>query len=76
MLFAINELADLDTVTALPGFEEATRDAARAVLEERARFVQTVVAPLNRAGDITPSSWKDGLVTTTAGFKEAFKAFG
>jgi alkylation response protein AidB-like acyl-CoA dehydrogenase len=76
MLFALNELADLDAVTALPGFEEATRDAARAVLEESARFVQSVIAPLNRPGDIAPSSWKDGLVTTTAGFKEAFQAFG
>jgi len=34
------------------------------------------VAPLNRAGDQSPSSWHDGVVTTTAGFKEAFKAFG
>ena len=76
MLFAINELADLDAVTALPGFEDATRDAAQAVLEENARFVRDVIAPLNRTGDVTPSTWKDGLVTTSPGFKEAFKAYG
>ncbi len=76
MLFVIDELADLDAIAALPGFEDATRDTAQAVLEENARFCQDVVAPLNRAGDVTPSSWKDGVVTTTKGFKEAFKAYG
>jgi alkylation response protein AidB-like acyl-CoA dehydrogenase len=75
MLFVINELADLDAVAALPGFEDATRDTAQAVLEENARFVQDVIAPLNRGGDVAPSSWKDGVVTTSAGFKEAFKSF-
>jgi len=76
MLFVIDELADLDAITALPGFEDATLDTAQAVLEENARFCQDVVAPLTRAGDVTPSSWKDGVVTTTRGFKEAFKSYG
>ncbi len=76
MLFVINELADLDAVAALPGFEDATRDTAQAVLEENARFVQDVIAPLNRAGDTAPSTWKDGVVTTTPGFKQAFKSYG
>jgi butyryl-CoA dehydrogenase len=33
------------------------------------------VAPLNWTGDIKPSSWRDGSVTTTPGFKEAFRQF-
>ncbi len=76
MLFVINELADLDAVADLPGFEDATRETAQAVLEENAKFVRDVIAPLNRAGDTAPSSWKDGVVTTTAGFKAAFKQYG
>ena len=76
ILFCVNEVAGLDAVAALPGFEDATRDAAKAVLEENARFVESAVAPLNRAGDLAPSSWKDGKVTTTAGFKEAWASFG
>ena len=75
MLFVIEALADLDAVTALPGFEDATRDTAQAVLEENAKFVQDVIAPLNRAGDTAPSSWKDGVVTTTAGFRDAFRSY-
>jgi len=75
MLFVLNELADLQAVAALPGCEEATPETVEAVLEENARFCSEVVAPLNREGDHHPSTWKDGKVTTTPGFKEAFKAY-
>ncbi len=75
MLFCMKELAALEEIAALPGFEEAGLDTARAVLEECARFNQDVLAPLNRAGDTNPSSFKDGQVTTTPGFKQAFRQF-
>src|SRR5436190_14915028 len=76
MLFCMKELADLEAIARLPGFDEAGLDTAQAVLEECARFSGEVLAPLNRDGDINPSSWKDGVVTTTPGFKEAFRQFG
>ena len=76
MLFCMKELADLEAVARLPGFEEAGLDTAQAVLEECARFSQEVLAPLNREGDVNPSSFKEGVVTTTAGFKDAFRQFG
>ncbi|ELX13067.1 acyl-CoA dehydrogenase/oxidase [Janthinobacterium sp. HH01] len=75
MLFVMNELADLAGVNALPGNEDATPDTAEAVLEENAKFVANVVAPLNNPSDKEPSSWHDGQVTTSKGFKDAFKAF-
>jgi alkylation response protein AidB-like acyl-CoA dehydrogenase len=75
MLFVMKELAGIDAVAALPGFEDAGFDTAVAVLEESAKFNEGVVAPLNWAGDQNPSSFKDGKVTTTPGFKEAFKQF-
>ena len=31
---------------------------------------------LNREGDVNPSTWKDGVVTTTPGFRQAFQQFG
>jgi 3-(methylthio)propanoyl-CoA dehydrogenase len=75
MLFCMKELADLEAVSKLPGFEDAGLDTAQAVLEESARLNEDVLAPLNRDGDTKPSSWKDGVVTTTPGFKDAFKQF-
>ena len=75
MLFDIEHLARLEEIAKLPGFEDAGLDTAQAVLEECARFNQDVVAPLNVAGDRNPSSFKDGAVTTTPGFKDAFTQY-
>lgn len=75
MLFVMNELADLAEINQLPGCEDATRDTVEAVLEENAKFCGEVVAPLNHPGDKEPSYWHDGQVTTSAGFKEAFRRF-
>lgn len=73
--FILRELADLDGVLALPGYEEVSDDLVEAVLEENARFVEQEIAPLNRVGDTQPARWHDGEVTTTPGFKAAFQAF-
>ena len=72
MLFVMNELAGLAAVNALPGCEDATPETVEAVLEENARFCSEVVAPLNWTGDQQPSFWREGTVTTSPGFKDAF----
>jgi 3-(methylthio)propanoyl-CoA dehydrogenase len=75
MLFVMNELANLSEINQLPGCEDATPDTVEAVLEENAKFCGEVVAPLNHPGDKEPSWWHDGQVTTSKGFKEAFRSF-
>jgi alkylation response protein AidB-like acyl-CoA dehydrogenase len=75
MLFDIRHLARIDEIARIPGFEDAGFDTAQAVLEEAAKFNEGVLSPLNWDGDKNPSSWKDGVVTTTPGFKEAFRQF-
>ena len=75
MLFDIEHLANIAQVAQLPGLEEAGFETAQAVLEECARFNQDVIAPLNMAGDRNPSSFKNGVVTTTPGFKDAFAQY-
>jgi 3-(methylthio)propanoyl-CoA dehydrogenase len=75
MLFVMQELADIAAVAALPGHADAGIDTAAAVLEECAKFTQDVVAPLNWEADKNPSSFQAGVVSTSPGFKEAFKQF-
>jgi alkylation response protein AidB-like acyl-CoA dehydrogenase len=75
MLFNIRHLAQIDTIAQMPGFEDAGFETAQAVLEEAAKFNEGVLSPLNWEGDKYPSSFHDGKVTTTPGFKEAFKQF-
>ncbi|HLO64917.1 MAG TPA: acyl-CoA dehydrogenase family protein, partial [Azonexus sp.] len=73
--FAMQELAGLDQVVALPGCEEATPDVVDAILEEAAKFAGEVLSPLNRVGDTNGAKWKDKAVTTSPGFKEAYRQF-
>jgi alkylation response protein AidB-like acyl-CoA dehydrogenase len=75
MLFDIQHLAGIETLASIPAFEDAGLETAQAVLEECAKFNEGVLSPLNWAGDQNPSSWKQGVVTTTPGFKEAFKQY-
>ena len=75
MLFDIQHLANIDQTAQIPGFEDAGFETAQAVLEECAKFTEGVLSPLNWEGDKNPSSWKDGVVTTTPGFKGAFKQY-
>jgi alkylation response protein AidB-like acyl-CoA dehydrogenase len=75
MMFVMRELASLEEIQRLPGCEDATDETVAAVLEENARFMTEVVAPLNWTGDIKPATWSNGEVTTTPGFKEAFRQF-
>jgi alkylation response protein AidB-like acyl-CoA dehydrogenase len=75
MLFNIEHLARIDQIAQIPGFEDAGLDTAQAVLEEAAKFSEGVLAPLNWEGDKNPTSWKDGVVTATPGFKEAYQQF-
>ncbi|WP_044527878.1 acyl-CoA dehydrogenase [Herbaspirillum sp. B65] len=76
MLFVMNELAGLAAVNALPACEDATPETAEAILEEKAKFCSEVIAPLNHSADKEPSSWADGKVATSPGFKQAFRQFG
>ena len=75
MLFNIEHLAGIDQIAQLPGMQDAGLETAQAVLEEAAKFCEGVLAPLNWEGDKNPSTWKDGVVTASPGFKDAFKQY-
>jgi alkylation response protein AidB-like acyl-CoA dehydrogenase len=75
MHFAINELARLADVTALPGYAEANPELVAAVLDEAARFAQEVLDPLNRTGDQQGARFAQGKVTAPEGFPQAYRQF-
>lgn len=74
MQFVLRELAGVDAIAKLPGFEE-TPDVLDAILEEASTFATEVLDPINRTGDVEGCTWNDGAVTTPAGFKEAYRQF-
>ncbi|RMF95702.1 MAG: acyl-CoA dehydrogenase [Gammaproteobacteria bacterium] len=75
MLFVLKELAGLNEINKLPGFEEATEDLAEAVLEEAGQFAAGVVAPVNRIGDAEGTRVEDGGVRVPGAFAEAYRQF-
>jgi alkylation response protein AidB-like acyl-CoA dehydrogenase len=75
MLFCMKELAGLAALSRLPAFEDAGIDTAKAVLAEAARYCAEVVEPLNAESDRHPPTWCEGDVSTSGGFKQAFRQF-
>jgi alkylation response protein AidB-like acyl-CoA dehydrogenase len=74
--FVLHELAGLEQVATLPGFEDATPDTVAAILEEASKFATEVLDPLNAAGDREGAKWQEGgSVKTPAGFKAAYLRF-
>ncbi len=53
-------------------FGDLTMDDVDAVLKEAGRFAAEVIAPLNRVGDRHGTPFKDGVVTTPPGWKNAY----
>ncbi len=72
--FILDKVVRLDAVAATDRFAEATPDLAEAVLTEAAKLCDTVMAPAQRAGDLTPAKLENGVVRASPGFGEAFKA--
>ncbi|KAB1074742.1 acyl-CoA dehydrogenase [Methylobacterium planeticum] len=75
MAFTMRHVAGLDAAIAGGTAGDLTLDDARAILDEAARLADTVIAPLNRAGDRHGTPLTDGAITTPPGWKAAYRAF-
>jgi alkylation response protein AidB-like acyl-CoA dehydrogenase len=75
MMFVINELAGLDRIAGLPGYEEATPDLVEAVLEEASQLAAEVIGPVNTIGDAKGTRVEDGQVYVAGEFKAAYRQF-
>ncbi len=71
--FVLHEVLDSKSVTALPGYEEATPELMDAVIGEAAKLSEQVLFPLNLSGDAEGCAYENGVVRTPKGFKEAYQ---
>ncbi|WP_397541844.1 acyl-CoA dehydrogenase family protein [Roseovarius salis] len=72
--FLLDHVLDLQAVTATERFKEATPELVNAVLTEAGRMCEEVLSPLQRAGDLHPARLENGVVRTTPGFAEGYRA--
>jgi acyl-CoA dehydrogenase len=70
--FALKDGAGLGAALDEGLFGDLTMDVVEAVLAEAGRLAGAVIAPLNRVGDTVGAQFKDGVVTTAPGWKEAY----
>lgn len=75
MRFLIDHVFDFHSNYAALGATDASPDMVAAILEEGAKFCENVLAPLNRSGDEEGCHFDNGVVTTPAGFKQAFAQY-
>jgi len=70
----MSHVVGMDRVAATERFAEATPDTVHAVLTEAGKMAEEVLAPLNRAGDLTPARLENGVVRTSPGFADGYRA--
>ncbi|WP_411832643.1 acyl-CoA dehydrogenase C-terminal domain-containing protein [Pseudoxanthomonas mexicana] len=75
--FALYDVLGAEALFQRLGYGETSRDIVDAVLDEAARFAETVLAPLNRVGDETGCRLDaaTGEVATPPGFRAAYRQF-
>ena len=76
MRFVLEELLGGSArLAASPQLAEYSDELAQSVLEEAARFAETVLEPLNRPGDLAGARWTAEGVIAAPGFREAYQQF-
>jgi alkylation response protein AidB-like acyl-CoA dehydrogenase len=73
--FVVHEVLDFEQHYRSFGRDELNRELLEGILEEGARFAETVLAPTNRIGDEHGLRFVDGQVLTPPGFKEAYQRY-
>ncbi len=75
MRFALREIADLQGLAQLPGYEEAEPELVDHILEEAGKLAGEVLAPLNWPGDRAGARLENGVVRPPRGFAEAYRGY-
>lgn len=73
--FLLHDVFDINELTTLPGYEDATPDIVDAILGEAEKIAVNEIFPLDQSGDAEGCTFENGVVRTPKGFKEAYKTF-
>jgi len=71
--FALKHSAGFGSALAEGLYGDLDEDVVDAVLAEAGRFASDIIAPLNTVGDRQGARFKDGIVTTPDGWRQAYR---
>ena len=72
--FMLRHVVGFDRVSGTERYSEASSDVVSAILNEAGKMCEEVMAPLQRNGDLNPARLENGVVRTSPGFAEGWKA--
>ncbi len=72
--FILDQIVAFPQLANTPRFAEATPETVSAILSEAGKLASDVIAPVNRAGDLTPARLENGVLRSSPGFADAFRA--
>lgn len=72
--FILRHVVSFPDLAATERFAEASDDTLTAILAEAGKLASEVIAPVNRAGDLTPARLENGKLRSSPGFADAFRA--
>ncbi len=70
----LKHVVGYERVSATERFADASLETVEAVLSEAAKMCEEVMAPLQRNGDLDPARLENGVVRTSEGFAEGYRA--
>ncbi|MDO5632484.1 MAG: acyl-CoA dehydrogenase [Paracoccus sp. (in: a-proteobacteria)] len=72
--FILNHVVPFGRLADTERYAEATPETVNAILSEAGKLTSNVIAPLNRAGDLTPARLENGVLRSSPGYADGFRA--
>ncbi|WP_170469103.1 acyl-CoA dehydrogenase [Ruegeria arenilitoris] len=72
--FLFRHAVGFDEIAATEKFSSASEDVVGAILTEAGKLCEEVLAPLQRPGDLEPARLENGVMRTSPGFADGWKA--
>jgi len=72
--FLLDHVVGFNQISETERFSEASADVVSAILSEEGRMYDEVMAPLQRPGDLEPARLENGVLRTSPGYADGWKA--
>ncbi|WP_298850717.1 acyl-CoA dehydrogenase [uncultured Ruegeria sp.] len=72
--FLLDHVVGFDKVAATETYSDASSDVVSAILSEAGKLSEEVLSPLQRAGDLEPARLENGVLRSSPGYGDGWKA--